>query len=597
MALKNYVLVCGGTGCESSKADEIFQNIKKEVEAHKLQDDVQVIKTGCFGFCEQGPIVKILPEESFYVQVTPEDAKEIVAEHIVKGREVKRLLYVGKDDKRKTDFNKHEIDFYQKQYRIVLRNCGVINPENIDEYIAREGYAALDKVLTSMKPEEVIEEIKKSGLRGRGGAGFPTWMKWDFTKKAEGDVKYIVCNADEGDPGAYMDRSTLEGDPHSVLEAMTIAGFTVGANQGFIYIRAEYPLAIHRLEIAIAQAKEYGLLGKNILGTGFDFDIELRLGAGAFVCGEETALLASIEGKRGMPKPRPPFPAVKGLWEKPTVINNVETYANIAVIILKGGDWFASIGTEKSKGTKVFALTGKVVNSGLIEVPMGITLREIVFDIGGGIKGGKKFKAAQSGGPSGGVITADYLDTPIDYENLQKLGSIMGSGGLIVMDEDDCMVDVAKFYLDYTVDESCGKCAPCRVGGKQLYGILEKITKGKGEMKDIDNMREISLAMQKASLCQLGGTAPNPVISTLKYFEDEYLEHINEGKCRAGKCKDLMKFEIITDKCVGCTVCARKCPVNAITGEKQKPHVIDQKTCIKCGVCFEACKFKAISRG
>mgnify|MGYP000887945070 CR=1 FL=1 len=597
MALKNYVLVCGGTGCESSKADEIFQNIKKEIEAHKLQDDVQVIKTGCFGFCEQGPIVKILPEESFYVQVVPEDAKEIVAEHIVKGREVKRLLYVGKDDKRKTDFNKHDIDFYQKQYRIVLRNCGVINPENIDEYIAREGYAALDKVLTSMKPEEVIEEIKKSGLRGRGGAGFPTWMKWDFTKKAEGDVKYIVCNADEGDPGAYMDRSTLEGDPHSVLEAMTIAGFTVGANQGFIYIRAEYPLAIHRLEIAIAQAKEYGLLGKNILGTGFDFDIELRLGAGAFVCGEETALLASIEGKRGMPKPRPPFPAVKGLWDKPTVINNVETYANIAVIILKGGDWFASIGTEKSKGTKVFALTGKVVNSGLIEVPMGITLREIVFDIGGGIKGGKKFKAAQSGGPSGGVITADYLDTPIDYENLQKLGSIMGSGGLIVMDEDDCMVDVAKFYLDYTVDESCGKCAPCRVGGKQLYGILEKITKGKGEMKDIDNMREISLAMQKASLCQLGGTAPNPVISTLKYFEDEYLEHINEGKCRAGKCKDLMKFEIITDKCVGCTVCARKCPVNAITGEKQKPHVIDQKTCIKCGVCFEACKFKAISRG
>jgi len=597
MALKNYVLVCGGTGCESSKADEIFQNIKKEIEAHKLQDDVQVIKTGCFGFCEQGPIVKILPEESFYVQVVPEDAKEIVAEHIVKGREVKRLLYVGKDDKRKTDFNKHEIDFYQKQYRIVLRNCGVINPENIDEYIAREGYAALDKVITSMKPDEVIEELKKSGLRGRGGAGFPTWMKWDFTKKAEGDVKYIVCNADEGDPGAYMDRSTLEGDPHSVLEAMTIAGFTVGANQGFIYIRAEYPLAIHRLEIAIAQAKEYGLLGKNILGTGFDFDIELRLGAGAFVCGEETALLASIEGKRGMPKPRPPFPAVKGLWDKPTVINNVETYANIAVIILKGGDWFASIGTEKSKGTKVFALTGKVVNSGLIEVPMGITLREIVFDIGGGIKGGKKFKAAQSGGPSGGVITADYLDTPIDYENLAKLGSIMGSGGLIVMDEDDCMVDVAKFYLDFTVDESCGKCAPCRIGGKQLYSLLDKITKGKGEMEDIDKMREISLSMQKASLCQLGGTAPNPVISTLKYFEDEYLEHIKEGKCRASKCKDLMKFEIITDKCVGCTVCARKCPVNAITGEKQKPHVIDQKTCIKCGVCYEACKFKAISRG
>lgn len=597
MAFKNYVLVCGGTGCESSKADEIFRNIKSECEAHGIADQVQVIKTGCFGFCEQGPIVKILPDESFYVQLNPEDAKEIVAEHLVKGREVKRLLYVAADDAKKSEINKHGIEFYQKQFRIVLRNCGVINPENIDEYIAREGYAALEKVLTEMKKEDVVEELKKSGLRGRGGAGFPTWMKWDFTKKVESDVKYVVCNADEGDPGAYMDRSTLEGDPHSVLEAMTIAGYTVGAQQGFIYIRAEYPLAIQRLEIAIKQAREYGLLGENILGTGFNFDIELRLGAGAFVCGEETALLASIEGKRGMPRPRPPFPAVKGLWDKPTVINNVETYANIPVIILKGGDWFASIGTEKSKGTKVFALTGKVVNSGLIEVPMGITLREIVFDIGGGIKGGKKFKAAQSGGPSGGVITEEFLDTPIDYENLTKLGSIMGSGGLIVMDEDDCMVDIAKFYLDFTVDESCGKCAPCRIGGKQLYGLLEKITKGNGELEDIQKMRDISLAMQKASLCQLGGTAPNPVISTLKYYENEYLEHIKDKKCASGKCKDLMRYEIIAEKCVGCTVCARKCPVNCISGEKQKPHLIDQSKCIKCGVCFEACKFSAIRKG
>jgi NADP-reducing hydrogenase subunit HndC len=597
MAYRSYVLVCSGTGCEASKSQEIYGNFQKEIEDQGLKDQVQVVKTGCFGFCEQGPIVKILPENSFYVQVKPTDVKELVSEHLIKGREVDRLLYKASHDEKRSVTGVDNIGFYQKQFRIVLRNCGVINPEVIDEYIARDGYAALEKVLTSMTPEQVIEELKKSGLRGRGGAGFPTWMKWDFTKKPVSDVKYIVCNADEGDPGAYMDRSTLEGDPHSVLEAMTIAGFTVGAQKGFIYIRAEYPLAIHRLEVALKQSREYGLLGDNILGTGFSFDIEIRLGAGAFVCGEETALLQSIEGNRGMPRPRPPFPAVKGLWGKPTVINNVETYANIPVIILKGGDWFGSIGTATSKGTKVFALTGKIQNSGLIEVPMGTTLREIIFDIGGGIKNGKKFKAAQSGGPSGGVLTADYLDTPIDYESLAKLGSIMGSGGLIVMDEDDCMVDVAKFYLDFTVDESCGKCAPCRIGGKQLAGILEKIAKGKGEMSDIDKLRDIGLAMQKASLCQLGGTAPNPVLSTLKYFEEEYLEHIKDRKCRAKKCKDLLQYKIIEGKCVGCTMCARKCPANAITGEKKQTHVINQSLCIKCGACYESCKFSAITKG
>ncbi len=596
MAYRSYVLVCGGTACESSKADEIFINLKSEVEAQGLKNEVQVIKTGCFGFCEQGPIVKVLPEDSFYVLVKPSDAKEIVAEHIVKGRQVTRLLYDKTKDVGRINV-KHEIDFYQKQYRIVLRNCGVINPENIDEYIARDGYAALEKAIFQMTPDQIIDEMKKSGLRGRGGAGFPTHMKWKFTKDVKNDVKFIVCNADEGDPGAYMDRSTLEGDPHSILEAMAIGGRTVGAKQGYIYIRAEYPLAIKRLEIAITQAKEYGLLGENILGSDFSFDIEIRLGAGAFVCGEETALLASVEGKRGMPKPRPPFPAVKGLWDKPTVINNVETLANIPMIVLKGGDWFGSIGTATSKGTKVFALTGKVKNSGLIEVPMGTTLKEVVFDIGGGIIGGKKFKAAQSGGPSGGMITADFIDTPIDYENLAKLGSIMGSGGLIVMDEDDCAVDIAKFYLEFTVDESCGKCAPCRIGGKQLHGYLEKISKGNGTVEDIQSMRDIGLAMQKASLCGLGQTAPNPVLSSLRYFEAEYLEHINNKKCPSGKCKDLLQYVIDPKKCVGCTVCARKCPVNAISGEKQKPHVIDQKICIKCGLCYEACKFKAISKG
>lgn len=590
--LKNYILVCGGTGCESSKADDIYRSLMKELKDQNADGEAQVIKTGCFGFCEKGPIVKILPDDSFYVHVKADDAKDIVAEHIVKGRQVQRLLYKKSDEKIHTKIE--DIDFYQKQVRVVLRNCGFIDPENINEYIARDGYVALEKVLFEMKPDDVIKELEISGLRGRGGAGFPTFRKWMFSKGVPSDQKFIVCNADEGDPGAYMDRSTLEGDPHSVLEAMTIAGHTVGANQGFIYIRAEYPLAIHRLEIAIRQAKENGLLGEDILGSGFNFDIEIRLGAGAFVCGEETALLASIEGKRGMPVPRPPFPAVKGLWGKPTVINNVETWANIPVIIMKGGAWFAKIGTEKSKGTKVFALTGKIKNSGLIEVPMGITLREIIYEIGGGIPGGKKFKAVQTGGPSGGVITADYLDTPIDFDNLAKLGSIMGSGGMIVMDEDDCMVDVTKFYLEFTVDESCGKCSPCRVGGRQLFNHLEKITNGEGTEEDIRKMRLIGKAMQKASLCALGQTAPNPVVSTLQYFESEYMAHIKERRCPAGKCKKMIRYSILADKCIGCGLCAKKCPAGCIKGEKKQPHVIDSAACIKCGACEEACKFKAV---
>ena len=593
MAYKHYVLVCGGTGCESSKADDIFVNLKAEVANAGLECDVQVVKTGCFGFCEKGPIIKVLPEDAFYVEVKPEDAEEIVKETLVKGRIVKRLAYA--DESGKTSAVPEEIGFYQKQMRIVLRNCGLIDPEKIDEYIARDGYAALEKVLFEMTPDQVIEEMKISGLRGRGGAGFPTWMKWNFTKQVESDVKYIVCNADEGDPGAYMDRSTLEGDPHSVLEAMAIAGYTVGANQGFIYIRAEYPLAIKRLEIAMAQAREYGLLGQNILGSGFSFDIEIRLGAGAFVCGEETALLASIEGKRGMPTPKPPFPAVCGLWKKPTVINNVETWANVPVIITKGGKWFASIGTEKSSGTKVFALTGKIKNSGLVEVPMGTTLREIVYDIGGGIKGGKAFKAVQTGGPSGGVITAKMIDTPIDFDNLVAAGSMMGSGGMIVMDEDDCIIDVAKFYQEFCVEESCGKCSPCRIGTRKLYDILTKISEGKGTMEDLEQLKEIGEAMKRAALCGLGQTAPNPVLSSLHYFYDEYLEHINEKKCRAGKCKKLITYTI-NDNCRGCTLCARKCPVNCISGEVRQKHTIDQTKCIKCGECMKNCKFDAIEK-
>lgn len=594
MAYSHYLLVCGGTGCESSKADDIYGNLLSEVESAGFTGQVQVVKTGCFGFCEKGPIVKVLPDEAFYVEVKPEDAREIVQENIVKGRPVDRILY--KEEESKQHVRIDEISFYQKQFRIVLRNCGFIDPENIEEYIARDGYAALEKVLTEMTPDDVIEELKKSGLRGRGGAGFPTWRKWLFSKETEADQKYVVCNADEGDPGAYMDRSVLEGDPHSVLEAMAIAGYTAGADRGFIYIRAEYPLAIRRLQTAIEQATELGLLGDKILGTDFSFSIEIRLGAGAFVCGEETALLASIEGERGMPRPRPPFPAAKGLWGKPTVINNVETWANIPVIIVRGGEWFSRIGSEKSTGTKVFALTGKVRNSGLVEVPMGTPLRDIVYSIGGGINNNKKFKAVQTGGPSGGVITAEYIDTPIDYEHLQELGSIMGSGGMIIMDEDDCMVDVAKFYLEFTVEESCGKCAPCRVGGRKLYNILDKISKGQGKPEHIEQIQEIGTAMQRASLCGLGQTAPNPALSMIRYFREEIDAHINEQTCPAGVCKDLVQYFILPDKCIGCTLCARRCPVNVISGERKQPHEIDQDGCIKCGECFEACKFGAVVR-
>ncbi|MBP7275070.1 MAG: NADH-quinone oxidoreductase subunit NuoF [Kiritimatiellae bacterium] len=595
MSYKHFILVCGGTACESCKGEEIIRNLRASADRHGIGDTVQVVQAGCFGFCDKGPVVKVLPEETFYIRVKPEDAEEIISEQIIHGRPVERLrcpeeggAATGRMD---------GLKFYQKQFRIVLRNCGVINPERIEEYIARDGYAALEKALFELKPDGVIEELRKSGLRGRGGAGFPTWRKWTFTKDVKGDVKYIICNADEGDPGAYMDRSTLEGDPHSVLEAMTIAGFTVGASQGFIYIRAEYPLAIQRLEVAIAQAREMGLLGENILGSGFSFDIEIRLGAGAFVCGEETALITSIEGNRGMPVPRPPFPAIRGLWGKPTVINNVETWANIPVILLKGGDWFAQIGTATSKGTKVFALTGKINNSGLIEVPMGTTLRDIIFDIGGGIRGGRKFKAAQTGGPSGGVIAPQFLDTPIDYESLSKLGSMMGSGGLIVMDEDDCMVDVNKFYLEFSVDESCGKCAPCRIGGRSIFNMLKKIASGSGTEEDVRQIREIAHAMQKASLCGLGQTAPNPVLSTLRYFNDELMTHIRDHKCPAGKCKDLVQYLVVPENCIGCGLCARRCPVNCISGEKRKTHLIDQSRCIKCGECYKACKFDAISRG
>lgn len=596
MAIKNYILVCGGTACESAKADEIYQELKKEIKANGIVDDVQVVKTGCFGFCEKGPIVKILPEEAFYVEVKPEDAEELILEHVIKGRLVKRLLYKDETAGGKEAVEADDIKFYQKQLRIVLRNCGFIDPENIEEYVARDGYGALEKCLFEMKPDDIIEEMKISGLRGRGGAGFPTWMKWNASKGVEADQKYIVCNADEGDPGAYMDRSTLEGDPHSVLEAMAIAGYAIGADIGIIYIRAEYPLAIHRLEVAMAQAKDYGLLGKDILGSGFNFDIEIRLGAGAFVCGEETALLRSIEGKRGMPTPKPPFPAIEGLWAKPTIINNVETWANIPVIILKGGKWFASIGTDNSPGTKVFALTGKINNSGLVEVPMGTTLREIVFDIGGGIRDGKAFKAVQTGGPSGGVITSEHLDTPIDFNSLVAIGSMMGSGGMIVMNSDDCIIDVAKFYMAFCVEESCGKCSPCRIGTKKLYQYLDKISKGNATLEDMQKMKDIGEAMKRAALCGLGQTAANPVLSTMKYFGNEYLQHNDEKRCIAGKCKNLVRFEINADKCIGCTICSRKCPANCIVGSTKKPHTITQEDCVKCGECLKICKFKAITK-
>jgi NADH:ubiquinone oxidoreductase subunit F (NADH-binding)/(2Fe-2S) ferredoxin/Pyruvate/2-oxoacid:ferredoxin oxidoreductase delta subunit len=593
MGYNHYILVCGGTACESNKGAEIYANLIAEAEKQGVSDQVQIIKTGCFGFCEKGPIVKVLPEESFYVEVKPSDVPEIISEQIVKGREVPRLLYKQGEGK-KSPAVVEDIEFYRKQVRVVLRNCGAINPENIDEYIAREGYVGLEKALFDMKAEDIIGELKISGLRGRGGAGFPTWLKWDLTRKVPGDVKYVVCNADEGDPGAYMDRSTIEGDPHSIIEAMIICGKTIGSHQGYVYIRAEYPLAIKRLQIALAQAKDYGLLGKDILSSGFDFDIEIRLGAGAFVCGEETALIKSLEGQRGMPVPKPPFPAQSGLWNKPTVINNVETLANIPVVMTRGGSWLAAIGTEKSKGTKVFALTGKVQNSGLVEVPMGTTLKEIIFEIGGGIKGNKRFKGVQTGGPSGGILTEKVLDTPIDYESLTAMGSMMGSGGMIVMDEDDCVVDVARFYMDFCVDESCGKCSPCRIGTTQILNLLEKIARGSGEEEDLDKLEAIGKAMTKASLCMLGGTAANPTLSTVKNFRDEYLEHIRDKRCRSGKCKHLVRYEIDPEKCIGCGLCARRCPANCITGEKRQPHTIDQSKCIKCGECFKNCKFGAI---
>ena len=590
---KMHLLVCGGTGCRASESDSVVENLKKELENKGLQDEVQVIMTGCFGFCEKGPIVKVSPDNTFYVQVKPEDAAEIIDEHIIKGRQVSRLLYQDPEKKKTVADSKH-MEFYKKQIRIALRNCGFIDPENLDEYIAREGYMALGKCLTELKPQDVIKEIKDSGLRGRGGGGFPTGLKWEIASKNHADQKYVVCNADEGDPGAFMDRSILEGDPHAVLEAMAICGYSIGATKGLIYIRAEYPLAIKRLKIAIDQAREYGLLGKGVFGTDFEFDIELRYGAGAFVCGEETSLIHSMEGLRGEPTIKPPFPAEKGYLGKPTNVNNVETYANIPVIMNKGANWFNKIGTEKSKGTKVFALAGKINNVGLIEVPMGTTLREVIFEIGGGIKDGKKFKAVQTGGPSGGCLTEKHLDTPIDFDNLIAAGSMMGSGGMIVMDEDDCMVSVAKFYLDFTVEESCGKCSPCRIGNRRLYELLDQITKGKATMDDLKRLRNMSHVIKDTSLCGLGQTSPNPVLSTLDNFWDEYVAHVTEHKCPAGQCKDLMKYEIIPENCVGCTACARVCPVGAITGEKKQTHYIDPSICIKCGACIERCKFDAI---
>jgi len=590
---KMHLLVCGGTGCKAAESDEIKRLLKQWIDEVGMEDEAQVVFTGCFGFCEKGPIIKVLPDNTFYVNVAPADAEEIVKEHLVKGRPVQRLLYKDPVSSQIISESK-SMDFYKKQMRIALRNCGFINPESIHEYISRDGYMALGKCLTELTPEETIKEVKDSGLRGRGGGGFPTGLKWEITRNVKADQKYVVCNADEGDPGAFMDRSILEGDPHSVIEAMAICGYCIGADKGLVYIRAEYPLAIERLKTALNQAREYGLLGDDILGSGFNFEIDIRLGAGAFVCGEETALIHSMEGLRGEPTFKPPFPSVSGYLGKPTNVNNVETFANIPVIINKGAGWFNKIGTENSKGTKVFALAGKINNVGLIEVPMGTTLREVIYDIGGGIKDGKEFKSVQTGGPSGGCLTKDFLDTPIDYDNLLAAGSMMGSGGMIVMDEDDCMVGIAKFYLEFTLEESCGKCSPCRIGNKRLYEILEKITEGKGEEVDIERLKLLSNVIKDTSLCGLGQTSPNPVLSTILNFENEYLAHVTDKKCPSGQCKALLKFDIIEDLCTGCTLCFRNCPVGAITGERRQPHYIDQSLCIKCGVCFEKCKFNAI---
>ena len=590
--IKMHLLVCGGTGCRASESHRLVDELNAQLQLNGLAEEVKVVTTGCFGFCEKGPIVKVIPDNTFYTQVKPEDAEEIVKEHVLKGRKVGRLLYEDPETLEHVSDSKH-MEFYQKQVRIALRNCGFIDPENIDEYIVRDGYAALGQVLAS-DPKETIDLIKKSGLRGRGGAGFPTGLKWEIAAGNKADQKYVVCNADEGDPGAFMDRSILEGDPNSIIEAMAICGYCIGASKGLIYIRAEYPLAIRRLEIAIKQAREYGLLGKDILGSGFDFDITLRLGAGAFVCGEETALISSMQGSRGEPTIKPPFPAQSGYLGKPTNVNNVETFANIPPIILKGWEWFSSIGSEKSKGTKVFALAGKINNVGLIEVPMGTTLREVIFEIGGGIKDGKRFKAVQTGGPSGGCLTEQHLDTPIDYEHLTAAGSMMGSGGMIVMDEDDCMVSVAKFYLEFTVEESCGKCAPCRIGNKRMHETLEKICQGKGTLDDIEYLENLGKVIKDTALCGLGQTSPNPVLSTIQYFKDEYRAHVVDKKCPAGQCKALKSYVIDETKCIGCTLCARNCPTDAITGDKKVPHVIDQSKCIKCGACYEKCKFGAI---
>lgn len=591
---RSHVLVCGGTGCTSSGSEMVIKTLEKELAANNLTEEVKIVKTGCFGLCANGPVMIVYPEGAFYSRVSADDIPEIVSEHLLKGRLVTRLLYEESVHENNDIKSLDETDFYKKQKRVALRNCGVIDPENINEYIAYDGYQALGKVLTEMKPEDVIQILKDSGLRGRGGAGFPTGVKWSFAAAQPGPEKYVCCNADEGDPGAFMDRSVLEGDPHVVIEAMAIAGYAIGASQGYIYVRAEYPIAVKRLRIAIDQARETGLLGKDILGTGFNFDLDIRLGAGAFVCGEETALMTSIEGHRGEPRPRPPFPAVKGLFGKPSVLNNVETYANIPQIILRGADWFASMGTEKSKGTKVFALGGKIKNTGLVEIPMGTTLREVIEEIGGGIPNGKKFKAAQTGGPSGGCIPLEHFDIPIDYDNLISIGSMMGSGGLIVMDEDNCMVDIAKFFLGFTVEESCGKCTPCRIGTRRMYEILDKITRGQGTLEDLDKLEELAQYIKANSLCGLGQTAPNPVLSTLRYFRDEYVAHVVDKRCPAGVCKHLLSFEVVADKCRGCTACARNCPVGAISGKVKEAHVIDQSKCIKCGACIEKCKFGAI---